>query len=59
MGDSPPLVYMHNQRYGGVEWLRIFQSDNIAEIRYVNARDATTRWGTGHSGGVIEVVPVT
>jgi len=59
MGESTPLVYMRNQRYGGIEWLRIFRCENVYEIRYVNARDATTRWGTGHSAAVIEVVPVT
>ena len=59
MGDSQPLVYMRNQRYGGIEWLRIIRCENVYEIRYVNARDATTRWGMGHSAGVIEVVPVT
>jgi hypothetical protein len=28
----------------------------VKEIRYISASDATTRWGTGHSGGVILVV---
>jgi hypothetical protein len=28
----------------------------VREIRYINARDATTRWGTGVSSGVIQVV---
>ncbi len=59
MGDSAPLVYLHNQRYGGVEWLRVIRCENIYEIRYVNARDATMRWGMGHSAGVIEVIEAT
>jgi len=59
MGDSAPLVYVHNQRYGGIEWLRMIRCENIYEIRYVNARDATMRWGMGHSAGVIEVVEAT
>ena len=59
MGESTPLVYMRNQQYGGIEWLRNFRCENVYEIRYVNARDATTRWGMGHSAAVIEVVPVT
>jgi len=28
----------------------------IAEIRYISGPDATTRWGTGVLGGVIEVI---
>jgi len=59
MGESTPMVYMRNQRYGGIEWLRMIRCENVYEIRYVNARDATTRWGMGHSAAVIEVVPVT
>lgn len=30
-------------------------ADRVKEIRFINARDATTRWGTGVSSGVILV----
>jgi hypothetical protein len=29
--------------------------DRVRRVEFINARDATTRYGTGHSGGVILV----
>jgi hypothetical protein len=48
-------VYVDNVRMGGIETLRDVPRDAIAEIRYYSGPDATTRWGTGHSSGVIFV----
>ena len=49
------LVYMDDVRVGGIDVLRRIEPGQVQEIRYVNAKDATTRYGTGHGGGVIEV----
>lgn len=49
------VVYVDKMRAGGVERLHDIGIEGVAEIRYVNARDATTMYGTGHAGGVIEV----
>jgi len=40
----------------GPDVLRSLRVENIDEMRYLNAQDATTRYGTGYLGGVIEVV---
>lgn len=40
----------------GLDALNSYPIDRIFEIRYFNARDATQRWGTGHSGGAIELI---
>ncbi len=56
--DSEPeyaVVYLNGVKYGGLEQLRTIRAMDIAEIRYIGASDATTRWGTGHFGGVIEI----
>lgn len=50
-----PLVYLDGLRHGRTESLRGISTDWIAEIRYLTAADATTRFGTGHPGGVILV----
>ncbi len=50
-----PKVYVDNVAYGGIESLSNLNSSQIRQIQYVNANDATTRWGTGHVGGVILV----
>jgi hypothetical protein len=55
-GSSEIVVFMDGVRVGEVDFLRSQRLDNVIEIRFVNARDATTRWGTGFSSGVIEVI---
>lgn len=49
------VVYMNGVRSGGPGMLRNVRSGEVEEIRFVNGMDATTRYGTDHSGGVIEV----
>lgn len=56
-GSPPdlPVVYIGTSRYGAVETLRGIPTSGVLEMRYINAVTATTRYGNGHSGGVIEV----
>lgn len=53
-GDYP-LVYVDNVRAGDINVLPTIPIDDIGQIRFVNPADATTRWGTGVTGGVIEI----
>ena len=55
-GPVYPVVYASGVRLGGLEQLRFIQSTDVEAIRFIGASDATTLWGTGHAGGVIEVV---
>ena len=41
---------------GGLDDLPSIRGSDIDEMRYLNARDATTRFGTGYDGGAILVV---
>lgn len=50
------VVYMDESRLGEVASLSSIPAQRVREIRYINSRDATTRWGTGHSSGVIQVI---
>jgi len=50
-----PVVYLGSSRFGGVDSLHEISSTDIEEIRYFSASQATTRFGTGHDGGVIQV----
>jgi hypothetical protein len=43
-------------RHGDIQSLRSILIEEIAEVRFISASDATTRWGTGHAGGVIQVL---
>ena len=50
-----PVVYINDMPHGDLEILRSVSVREIDEIRFISAADATTRWGTGHTGGVIQV----
>ena len=58
-GPVPVVLYMDNVRLGELSGLSTIPANRVREIRYVNARDATTRWGTGHGSGVILVTTKT
>ena len=44
---------------GELRELSIMGSENIESMRYLSPSDATTRYGTGFMGGVIEVTTLT
>ncbi len=51
-----PVVYRNNARWGGdPRSLESIQINVINEMRFLSASDATTRYGTGFTGGVILV----
>lgn len=54
--ETLPVVFLDGVRAGTVQVLERFRAEDVEELRYHNARDATTRWGTGYSGGIIEVI---
>ena len=52
-----PIVYFEDISYGSLESLREFSTQGIAEIRFIDPPTATMRFGTGHTGGVIQLIP--
>jgi len=54
-GVASPIVYLNGSRYGDLRSLQRLSVNDIEEIRFINARDATTRFGTGVQAGVIAV----
>ena len=50
-----PKVVVDGVAYGQIENLVNVNAVSVGEIRYLNATDATTRFGTGYVGGVILV----
>jgi hypothetical protein len=55
---SGPLarVYVDGSSMGGIDQLRGIAAGVVESIEYLPARDATTRFGTGHEGGAIMVL---
>lgn len=43
------------RQQGSIELLRSMRGLDVRELRYLNARDATTRYGTDMTAGAIEV----
>lgn len=54
----PLLVYMNHVRLGDIDELRRLPAENINEIQLLSGIEATTRWGSGHEGGVIHVLTI-
>ena len=55
-GPADVLIYVDGQRFGASAALSRISINSIKEIRFHSPSDATQRWGTDHSGGVIEVI---
>ncbi len=57
-GRAPlPVVFRNNSRWGGdPSSLQSIRIDSVREMRFLSASDATTRYGSGFTGGVILVV---
>lgn len=55
LGDEV-AVYVDGIRLGTVEALGNISATNVREVRRLDARDATTRFGTGHTAGAILIL---
>jgi hypothetical protein len=56
-GDTSdlPATFVDGRHFGDVTQLRAFNTADILAIRFLSAADATTLYGTGYPGGVIEI----
>lgn len=50
------VVYIDGTRMGGVGELRRLNATQVAEIRHLDSRQATTQFGSGHPSGAILVL---
>ena len=51
-----PMVYIDGMRYGTLQTLATVPTIGIVSIRYLNAIEATQRYGFGNEGGAIMIV---
>ncbi len=54
-GSDFARVVLDGLPYGAINELRSLEADQVESIEYMSASDATTRFGTGYSGGAILV----
>lgn len=50
---APVAIYVNRQRRNEADILDRYTAEEISEIRFLNAIDATTAFGTDHSAGAI------
>ena len=56
-GDaSYPVVYLNGRKYGTLGSLSNFSANEISKMRFYSAADATTKFGTNHPSGVIDLI---
>jgi hypothetical protein len=55
-GRAAIMVYIDGVRGASLDDLREVQADRVKECRFLNANDATTKYGTGHPAGAIEII---
>ena len=51
-----PSVYLNGLYHGELETLNTIAAVEVQEIRYIDAKNATLLYGTGHVAGVIMVI---
>lgn len=49
------VIYLDGIKQNSVDDLKAIAVERIKEARFYNASDATTRFGTGHPSGAIEI----
>jgi hypothetical protein len=57
-GLEAPVLYVDGTRRGSADELRFLRADEIERMEYMSPSDATTRFGTGHTGGAILVTSI-
>lgn len=55
-GSGYARVFQDGMEMGDLGSLRNITSESIQRLRYIPATDATTRFGTGYTGGIIEII---
>jgi hypothetical protein len=54
-GPTLPRLHINTSRSSGLEELRTIPIHEVETMEYIGPGDATTLYGTGYPGGVIEV----
>lgn len=54
-GSDAPVLYVDGSRRTSLSDLSTMRATDIQTMEFMSANDATTRFGTGHTGGAIMV----
>ena len=53
---TPVAVFVDGGRTEGLDVLRTIRASTVKELRFYEPAEANAKFGTGHNGGLIEVV---
>jgi hypothetical protein len=54
-GQLPEVIVDGTRQQGGADVLRSMRANEVSELQFMSASDATTRYGTGFTAGAIIV----
>jgi len=54
-GQLPEVIVDGTRQQGGADVLRSMRANDVSELQFMSASDATTRYGTGFTAGAIIV----
>lgn len=57
--QATAVVYVDGTKFGALDALRSVSAEHIFRVDYLSASDATTRFGTDHTGGAILITSKT
>jgi hypothetical protein len=52
----PAHVYVDDTYYGDISTLKVIPASQVAELRFYEGYEAQYKFGSGHMGGVIQVI---
>lgn len=52
---DPIHIFLNANKLGGPDALSGVQANELEEIRFLNASEATQKWGTGYTNGAIQL----
>jgi hypothetical protein len=56
MLEADPIhIFLNASKLGGPDALTGVQANELEEIRFLNASEATQKWGTGYTNGAIQL----
>lgn len=58
LSGQEPVLYVDGTRRGPARELSFLRADEIERMEYMSPSDATTQYGTGHTGGAIMVFTI-
>jgi hypothetical protein len=54
--ETPAHVYVDDTFYGDISTLKAVPASQLAEVRFYQAYEAQYKFGSGHMGGVVQLI---